>query len=348
MKLVVERGWRGRRRSKTHRVLGAAICSLVVCIAAAGCGSDSSGGSDSQSSIGADKKLGLSLNCIADYTKNLATGMGKAIDGTAYGFKAVQANCDANTELTNIESLIDQGMDGLVINPNTTEGVLPAVKRAKEQGIPVGLAFWTGPSPLDNYLTSVAHIDSVSMGRELGEWIKANGKPGPTIVVQGVLGQGYSEALDKGLDEALAGSGFDVVAREQGFFDRSKAVTVVEAALQAHPDATTIVDYSPAMGNGISAFLKTNKIDNITHATVSVDEEMFQWLGTPYLSAAVYYSSAEAGQLVTDGVRAALEGGKPVFQNDVFHAIATKDNVDQLIKDHPYRYPEFAAAVPIS
>ena len=331
------------------KVTGLVACTaMVLATAACGAGSAASGDPKGGSPTGSGKELGLSLNGNVEYTKNLASGMLKAMDRTSYSYKGVQANFDVRTELTNVDSLIDQGVDGLVINPNTTEGVLSGVKRAKEQGIPVGLAFWTGPTVLDKYLTTVSFIDSVGIGKELGEWLKANAKPGPTIVVQGVLGQGFSEGIDKGLDESLAGSGFDVMVREQGFFDRNKAIGIVESGLQAHPDTTTIVDYSSVMGNGVSSFLKSNGYDHITHVTVAVDDEMLQWLGTPYLAATDYYSPAESGLMATEGVRAALEGGKPVFKNPVFHAIATKSNIDQLVKEHPYGYSDFADKANIS
>lgn len=337
---------RGKLTGHSSARIGAAVAASALILAAtAACGS--SAGSDDTSS-GANGEIGLSLNGNVEYTKNLTTGVLAALDGGSYSLKTVQANFDVNAELTNVESLIDQGAKGLVINPNTTQGVLAGVKRAHEAGLPVGLAFWTGPTVLDKYLATVSYVDSEAIGRELGEYLKAHGKPGPTVVVQGVLGQGFSEGIDKGLDAALAGSGFEIVVREQGYFDRNKAITVTESALQAHPDTTAIVDYSSAMGNGISSYLKSNEYDDITHVTVSVDKEMLQWLGTPYLAATSYYSPAEAGSLAAGGVRKALEGTKPTFKQEIFHGIGTEENIDQLLKEHPYTIDAYVSKVKIS
>jgi ABC-type sugar transport system substrate-binding protein len=294
------------------------------------------------------KKIGLSLNGAVEYTKYVAEGVAKTFDGTAFDLDVVQANFDVQTELRNIDGLIARGVSGLIINPNTSQSALAGVKLAKDKGIPVGLAFWTQPGPLDPYVEGAAFVDCVSGGRKIGRWITSNVKAGKVIVVQGVLGQGFSEGLDQGLDEGLKGSGNQVVVRKQGFFDRKTAIDVVDNALQVHPDAATIVDYSSAMGNGISSYLKASNLRGITHITVAVDDEMTTWLGTPYLSATLYYSPAEAGVIAARTVRDALEGQKPAFKNPIFQQMAVKQDITRLISDQPYKYPSYADAAKVS
>ncbi|WP_326829840.1 sugar ABC transporter substrate-binding protein [Streptosporangium sp. NBC_01810] len=295
----------------------------------------------SAAGIGSGKTIGVSLNGLVEYTRYVAEGVAKVLDGTSYNLKIVQANFDVQTELKNLESLISQGVAGLVVLPNTVDTVLSAVKQAKSAGIPTGIALWAAPGPLDEYAKGVAHVDSVGGGRLIGDWLKKNAKPGKVVVVQGVVGQGFSERIDQGLDESLKGSGFQIVLREQGYFDRSKAVGVVERALQAHPDVTTVVSYAAAMGNGVSAYLKQNDIKNITHVTSDADAEMLTWLGTPYLAATRYYSAAETGVLATEAVRAAIEGGNPTFKNTVFQDMMTGENKDSIVAKSPMSYPEY-------
>jgi ABC-type sugar transport system substrate-binding protein len=297
------------------------------------------------SSAAGSKTIGLSLNGLVEYTRYVSQGVAKAFDGGGYELKIVQANFDPQTELRNIESLTSQRVAGLVIEPNTVDSIISAVRSAHESAVPTSLAIWAAEGPLDPYVNGVSAVDSVGGGKMIGEWLLANATPGKTIVVQGVVGQGFSERIDQGLDEALKESGFEVVVREQGFFDRNKAIGVVERALQAHPDATAIVSYAAAMGDGIASYLQQNNIEGVTHVTSDGDKEMLDWIKTPYLSACRYYSAAETGVLAGQVVRSAIEGKNVEFENQVFQTMVTADNIDATLKEHPMSYPEFNSAL---
>ena len=182
--------------------------------------------------------------------------MYKALEGSGYDLEVVQVNYDAAQELAAAEEFIAKGVVGLVIQPNTAESAGAAAAAAKAEGIPTGNCIWPGPSDADQFFDGVAELDSVEGGRLIGEYLKANATPGKIVVVQGVVGQGFSEKIDEGLDEVLAGTDFEVVVREQAFFDRTQAVGVVETAFQAHPDISIIVAYSASMSNGIAQWLK--------------------------------------------------------------------------------------------
>jgi ribose transport system substrate-binding protein len=320
---------------------GLALVSPVL--AACGGGPTGAAGSGAATSGGGTRTIGLSLNGVVNYTKFVAEGVAAGLDGGNYDIKVVQANFDGPTELRNIENLVSQGVAGLIVNPNTIETTLNGMRDAKDSGIATSLAIWAGPSPLDPYTTGVAYVDSVKGGRLIGDWLKANAKPGKVIVVQGVVGQGFSERIDEGLDASLAGSGFQVVVREQGLFDRNTAVGVVERGLQAHPDAKIIVSYAATMGDGIAAFLKQNNITDVVHVSDDADDEMLTWLGTPYLTSSRYYSAGECGLISAKVIRAVIEGGTPQFQNEVFQDMMTAQNKDSMLAAHPMRYPQFAS-----
>lgn len=348
----------GRDNLNRRRFLGAVAAASGLALSSSllsacgsaddGAGASSTGGSAGGGTAGSGgttggsgKTVGISLNGLVEYTRYVAQGVAKALDGGGYQLKIVQANFDQQTELRNIEALTSQGVAGIVVNPNTVDAIISALRSAHQAKIANALALWAAPGPLDEYVDGVSALDSVGGGKMIGDWLVKNAKPGKTIVVQGVVGQGFSERIDDGLNQALQGSGFDVVVREQGFFDRNKAIGVVERALQAHPDATTIVSYAAAMADGIASYLQQNKIDGITHVTSDGDKEMLTWIKTPYLKANRYYSAAETGLLAGKVVRSVIEGKKPEFKNPIYQTMMTADNVDQVLKEHPMSYPEF-------
>lgn len=290
--------------------------------------------------------IGLSLNGLVDYTKGVASGCYQALAGSDYELIVLQANFDAATETSNLESLLAQGVAGLVIQPNTADGAAAGAEAAATAGVPASNCLWPGPSNTDEFYVGVAALDSVEGGRMIGEWLKANVPAGGKVcIVQGVVGQGFSERIDEGLDEALEGSPFEIVTRKQGFFDRATAVTVVETALQVDPDITIVVDYAATMSNGISQLLSDLGRDDIVHVTSDADAEMMEWIKTPYLQATRYYSSAETGLIATQAVLAALAGDEVEFETPVTQVMATADDIDDIVAENPFFYDEFTALV---
>ncbi|MCW2582231.1 MAG: hypothetical protein JWQ53_1021 [Klenkia sp.] len=308
----------------------------------AACGGSSDEGGSGGAGDGAGRNIGISLNGNNAYSSYVTEGVLKALEGTGYGFVGVQNNFDSSTELSNVQNLLSQGIAGLVTLPADAATIARAAELCAQQDVPVGNALWPGESDADQYFAGVAALDSVEGGRLIGEWLLANATPGPIIVVQGIVGQGFSERIDEGLDAALEGSGFTVAVREQGFFARDTATTIVESGLQANPGVTAIVAYAASMSNGIAAYLEASGIQDITHVSSDADEEMFTWLGTPYLTASRYYSAAQTGLLAAQAVLASLDGGDVTFQGTVDQVIVTAENADQVTADNPYRYPEFA------
>lgn len=305
-------------------------------------GAGASGSGSAGGSVGSGKTIGISLNGNNAYSSYVAEGVYKALAGTSYKVAGVQNNFTSSTELSNVQNLLSQGIAGLCVLPADATTIAKAAQLCAQQDVPVGNALWPGKGDADQYYAGVAALDSVEGGRMIGEWLKKNAKPGPVIVVQAIIGQGFSERIDEGLDAALSGSGFTVVVRDQGFFDRDKATKIVESGLQAHPDVTAIVAYSASMSNGIASFLKANNITTITHVSSDGDDEMFTWLGTPYLAADRYYSAAQTGLVVAEAVRAQLEGKEVTFSGTIAQSMVTKDTAQAAIDANPYRYKEFA------
>ena len=291
----------------------------------AACGSDAKPDSAKPAAGGkvgpTEGLIGLTLNGLNDYTKGVATGVYKALEGTKYTLEVVQGDYDAGKELASAEAFLAKGAVGLVIQPNTAESAGAAAEKAFAKGVPAGNCIWPGASDADKFFVGVAELDSVEGGRLIGEYLKKAAKPGKICVVQGVVGQGFSERIDEGLDKALQGSGFEVVVREQGFFDRTKAVGVVETAFQAHPDLSIIVAYSASMSNGIAQWLKDQKKETVLHVSSDADEEMITWMKTPYLKATRYYSSAQTGLIAANAVLASLKGEKPQFRTVIVNNI---------------------------
>jgi Periplasmic binding protein domain len=145
--------------------------------------------------------IGVTLNGLNDYAKQLATGVYQAFKGTGYSIEVVSDDYDAGKELTNAEALLSKGAKGIVSLPVTAESAASAAQAAAGKSVPFGNALWPGASDADKYFTTVAALDSVQGGTLIGEYLKKELPDGGKIcVVQGIVGQGFSELIDQGLD----------------------------------------------------------------------------------------------------------------------------------------------------
>lgn len=309
--------------------------------------SSSSKASGTTTSTGATRGgvIGISLNVNNAYASYVAEATEYAFRGTPYTFRGVQNDADAATELSNIESLIAAGIKGLVILPVNANTAAKGAELCHNAGIFYGNALWPGPSSADKYYTAVADLNENVGGHLIGNWLKANATPGKMILIEGILGQGFSGPITAGLNEALKGSGFEIVVQQQGFYSSATAASIVQTGLQAHPDVNTIVTYAASMSDGVAAYLKSEGITHITHVASDCDETLLTYFGTPYLKATRYYSAAQTGLVVANAVREALEGKPHGFSYPIKELMATEANIHQVVASDPFDYPKYQNAV---
>ncbi len=152
--------------------------------------------------------------CIRDRYQNVIKGMQDRAAQLGIEFEVRDANLDVNKEVSAAEDFMSQGVDVLIITPVNEEGVVPLVRRAKEEGLPLVLE----GNPVRGMTTMVAICDydtGYHAGVAAGEYAKAN------------LG-GVAKVMNVGLPLLSA-----TVLRSQGFMDGLKTVI---------PDATLVHD----------------------------------------------------------------------------------------------------------
>ena len=296
-------------------------------------------GPKSVRALGAGKTIGVSLNGTADYSKNLASGIAEALLGTRYKLTIKQAGLTSSTEVTNIQSLVDEGVVGIIIEPVATASAGEGAKYAYKHGVPVTNALWAGNTGYTEFYLAGDNVNSVRGGHLIAAWLKKNAKPGPVCVVQGILGQGFTDNFNTGLLDKLKGSAYPAEVKEEGKYTPSLAITIVQSALTAHPDIKIVVDYAAVMGDAISGWLKSKKITDVVHITSDGDATTLHYLSTPYLTADRYYSAAQTGYVCAMAIRHKLEKGidRP-FKLAVDQSMMTGANMKKTLDRDPMYY----------
>ena len=134
---------------------------------------------------------------------------------------------DSERQIQQIDSLVESGIQLLIVAPNQRASVSSAIDRAYEKGIPV--IVFERKTDSQKY-TAFVSADNYEMGRLMGEYVvsRLNGK-GNVLEVEGLKGSSPADERDKGFHDALAQHPeVKVVARLQGDWTEPTAYQVVK------------------------------------------------------------------------------------------------------------------------
>ena len=118
-------------------------------------------------------------------------------------------------QVQQIDSLVNLGIDLLIVAPNQVVTISPAIDRAYDRGIPV-IVFERKTS--SQKFTAFISADNYEMGRVMGEYIAMQLKGrGRVLEIMGLKGSSPAIERDKGFTDALkAFPGIELVATLQG------------------------------------------------------------------------------------------------------------------------------------
>jgi ribose transport system substrate-binding protein len=196
----------------------------------------------------------------------------EAATGGEVTVKAFDGKFSAPTQVQQIEDANTSGnYDAYVVMANDGAAVVPAVKEAIGQGIPVVAGYIpigpdiTASEPqIDGVVATVWH-DEPADGKDLGDAaIKAcseehpDADPCQVIYISGGNALPYEAAkLDEFKKEiATADQNIEMVAEQEGNFLRDKARTASENMLQANPDVNVIATTGDQMTLGAEDAVK--------------------------------------------------------------------------------------------
>lgn len=137
------------------------------------------------------------------------------------------ANDNSQRQIHQIDSLVDSGINLLIVAPNQFLSVTPAIDRAFDKGIPV--IVFERKTDSQKY-TAFVSADNYEMGRVIGEYVAArlHGE-GRVMEVLGLKGSSPADERSRGFDDAIAAyPGIKVVAKLQGDWSGPSAYQAVK------------------------------------------------------------------------------------------------------------------------
>ncbi len=157
------------------------------------------------------------------------------------------AQDDASKQASDVENLIQKGVDLIIINPVDSSSVAIAVESANAANIPVITVDRTSDGG-----QVVAHIasDNVAGGELAGEYLMTLIEEGSEVaMLEGVAGS--SAANDRGQGFLnIADGKVNLVASQTANFNRTEGLTVMENILQANPNVKAVFAQNDEMALG--------------------------------------------------------------------------------------------------
>lgn len=212
--------------------------------------------------------IGYSTKTITNdaFQLSLYNAVKDAVEANGDTFVGVLAESQTAvaTQVNQIEDLINQGVDGLVINPMDSNACIQVLEKAKEAGIPVVLVDQGIEAGHEDLYITFISTDNLAGGKSAGERMaqELEGK-GNVIIVRGANGSQAGDDRADGFKQGIEGTGLELINEQPGDWVVDKAMQVTENMIQANPDIQGIFCCSDNMLPGILQALQNNDLDGV-------------------------------------------------------------------------------------
>ncbi|WP_026583952.1 ribose ABC transporter substrate-binding protein RbsB [Bacillus sp. J33] len=237
---------------KLFQIFIVAIVAMVV----SACSLEQGGGNTEKSSDqnsgekeGA-KKIGLSISTLNNpFFVTLRDGAEAKAKELGLEITTVDAQNDPAKQVSDIEDLIQQGVDILLVNPADSAAVASAIESANNANIPVITVDRSAEG--GEVVTHIAS-DNAAGGKMAGEFIiEQLGDAGKVVELEGIPGSSAARERGQGFNDAVAAAeGFEVAAKQAANFDRAEGLTVMENIIQSTSDFGAVFAHNDEMALG--------------------------------------------------------------------------------------------------
>jgi len=275
--------------------------------------------------------VGMTMN--NEYHITLANGA--VVEGKKLGVKVeVQAgdqHSSAAQQLTIIENMIANGVDGILLVPSSSDGLESALKQCKEANIPV--------INLDTKLTQKV-IDDVGIAvpfygtnnyqgaKMAGEYVANHFPKGTkTAILKGIEGQTNAADRYNGFIDGAKNT-IKVVAEQTANWEVDQGYTVTQNIISSNPDVELFFCSNDNMGIGaLRAINEAGLQDQIQIIGFDAVSEALNLVENGEFLATVAQYPAEMGKLGIQNMVKIFEGGEAEQNIDTGVKVILKDDV---------------------
>ncbi|CAI6311646.1 ribose ABC transporter substrate-binding protein RbsB [Bacillus subtilis] len=251
--------------------------------------------------------IGLSVSTLNNpFFVSLKKGIEKEAKKRGMKVIIVDAQNDSSKQTSDVEDLIQQGVDALLINPTDSSAISTAVESANAVGVPV---VTIDRSAEQGKVETLVASDNVKGGEMAATFIADKlGKGAKVAELEGVPGASATRERGSGFHN-IAEQKLQVVTKQSADFDRTKGLTVMENLLQGHPDIQAVFAHNDEMALGALEAINSSGKD-ILVIGFDGNKDALASIKNGKLSATVAQQPELIGKLATEAADDILHGKK--------------------------------------
>ena len=234
-----------------------------------------------------------------------------------------KADGDNAGQVTALENMIAAGAKTILITPNDSKAIVPAIKKARDKGVLV-IALDSPTDPVDG-VDALFATDNYKAGELIGQYAKAAlaGKPAKIVTLDLFPGHpvgaqrhnGFMKGFGLAAPDAKSnelGKSAEVVCMADSFGDQAKGQTAMENCLQKNPDVNLVYTINePAAAGAYKALKAAGKDKGVTIVSVDGGCQGIKDVGAGVIAAtSQQYPLKMAAMGVEAGVEYAKSGKK--------------------------------------
>lgn len=268
-----------------------------------------------------------------EYIATLASACKAQAEALGMTYLEADGQGSAETQISQIENFIEQGVDAIILNAYEADGCAPAVEKANAAGIPI-FEVCTKTTNVD-LATGFVGSDDVDAGKIETQFIAdLIGGKGNIAYIRGPLGHSAEIARGQGYtDIAASYPDMKIVFDQTANWSRDEGLTLVENWLQTGTEIDAVIAQNDEMALGAyKAIEAAGLTDKIPVIGIDAIADALQSVKDGGLSATVFQDAAGQGKQVVQAAFDLLSGKQIEKSYMIPFVLVTKDTVDQYIK----------------
>ncbi|WP_353510304.1 substrate-binding domain-containing protein [Intrasporangium sp.] len=316
-------------RLRSRAALGVAVATALAVTSACSTGNEPTPSAGGATSAGNAKcVVGMTqINQTAAFFTQMNEGAQQAAKDAGCELTIANANNDSSKQNSDIENFVTQGVTGLIVVAIDVNGVLPAVKAARDKGIKVVAI---DAKLEDGSVETFVGVDNEKAGAQAAQWMIDKGlASGKSYGVVDAKNSFIQNQREDSFRKAIDAAGAKYTQSVSGDNVQEKAATAAQNLVTAQPGLDFIYTTGePATVGAVSAIGADAKTKIIGW---DLTKEVISGIDSGSVTAVVQQDPKTEGVEAVKELKSILGGAAPKGFIDVPITIVTKENVE------PYR-----------
>lgn len=282
----------------------------------------------------APKKYGLFMSHMTNaFTIELSDAVKAKAKELNADLTVYDGGQDAAKQASQVETAVSQGISGIVIEPVSVDGLVPAIEAATKAGVKVVVVNQAISKP--EAASSFVGVSNVDGGKlEMETAAKALGGKGNVAFLLGPMGSDAEVGRTSGYKEVLKNyPDIKVVFEQTANWDTDQALALVENWLQSGTQIDAIVANNDGMAMGALKAVEDAKLqDKIKIYGLDATPDALAAVKDGRLAATISQGTTAQGQKAMETVVKLVNGEKVDAQILLNFILITKDNVSDFLK----------------